>query len=230
MAETTSKLILALETSGRHGSVAVLRGDETLSQGKIEASQRTASAMTPLIAEVLRSGDLRLAEIDIVGVTIGPGSFTGLRVGVTTAKTLAYVTKCQVIGVNTLDAIACQAPSSVASVWVVIDAQRQQLFAAYYERDAAGRMVERRATHLIDKQDWLHAFNAGDAVMGPGLNKLQSDLPAEIQVIDNTLWEPTAASVGAVTHELFKAGQRDDVWKLAPLYFRPSAAEEKLNK
>ena len=228
--EAIPNLILALETSGRHGSVALLREGKLLASGKIAAHQRTAAAMTPLIADVMRSAGLALQAIDLVGVTVGPGSFTGLRVGVTTAKTLAYALKCQVIGVNTLDVIARQAPPSAMSVRVVVDAQRQQLFAAHYQREAQGPMATRQPTEIIDKEAWLKSLGADECVMGPALGKLQRELPPEVHVIDPTLWEPTAASVGTAASDLFATGQRDDFWKLVPLYFRASAAEEKLLK
>ena len=228
MTESDSNLILALETSGRQGSVALLRGGAVLGEGQIQANQRTAAAMTPLIAEVVHSANLELSQVDVLGVTIGPGSFTGLRVGVTTAKTLAYVLKCEVVGVNTLDVIAHRMPATISSVKVVLDAQRQQLFVADYQRDNQGWMVAQQATSIVDKDAWLDSLTAGDSVTGPAVGKLTADLPADIHVVDRDLWEPTAASVAAVALQRYQAGQRDDFWKLVPLYFRPSAAEEKL--
>ena len=223
-----SSLILALETSGRHGSVAVLRGDVVLASGQISPQQRTAAALTPLIRDTMNSASIALTDLDCVAVTSGPGSFTGLRVGVTTAKTLAYVLNCQVIGVNTLSVIAHQSPSNVASVNAVMDAQRQQLFAATFRRDAQGRMTEVEPTTIIDNDAWLASLSDDAVVCGPGLTKLRSTLPSAVMIIDDKLWEPTAKAVGAVANAMIEAGQYDDLWKLTPQYFRKSAAEEKL--
>src|SRR5215813_11089947 len=112
--------ILAIETSGRHGSIATLCGEaEALSvvgQTMLNAEQRTAQALAPALRSLLSEAGWRPDSVELVAVAVGPGSFTGLRIGVTTAKTLAYAVGCQAIGVHTLLAIAAQAPTDVNSV------------------------------------------------------------------------------------------------------------------
>ena len=196
-------LLLALETSGRHGSVALMRGDEMLADGAIGEEQRTAAALTPLIHQVVRSAGVELSELNAVAVTEGPGSFTGLRVGVTTAKTLGYVLNCAVIGVNTLRVMAQQAPADVPSVWTVLDAQRQQLFVARFIRGSTSEWDEAQATAIIDNQNWIDSLGDGDFVMGAGLAKLKDRLQGGSHVIDESLWKPTAESLDLVARQLF---------------------------
>jgi tRNA threonylcarbamoyl adenosine modification protein YeaZ len=100
------------------------------------------------LKELLHEVDWCVESINLVVVAVGPGSFTGLRIGVTTAKTLAYAVGAEVIGVNTLAVIASQAPRSDTPLWVVIDAQRGELFAAKFdaERKLIGETQE--PTHL----------------------------------------------------------------------------------
>lgn len=230
MSEASENTILALETSGRRGGVAVLRGEKLLANGEIPADARTAATLTPLIAEQLEQAHLTLQQINLTAVPSGPGSFTGLRVGVTTAKTLAYVLGCDVLGLNTLEVIAQQVPAEVDAVWAVLDAQRQQLFAARFERDPCGRMRPVESTAIIDNADWLARLRGGESVTGPGLRRLQDRLGSDVHVVDSQFWEPRAETVARLAKRHYDAGRRDDFWKLVPQYFRQSAAEEKLAK
>jgi len=165
-------------------------------------------------------------DIQLIAVTQGPGSFTGLRIGVTAAKTLAYAVGAEVIGVNTLKVIASQVPAERQDVWAVMDAQRGQLFTARFRRREGDweAIVE---THIMDNGLWLQSLTPDAAVTGPGLAKLRDRLPSGIAVVQESCWTPEAATVGRVGYLEFRAGKRDDLWALAPEYFRKSAAEEK---
>ena len=114
----------------------------------------------------------RPQDVQLVAVTQGPGSFTGLRVGVTAAKTMAYAVGAEVFAVNTLKVIAEQSPAGVQRVCAVLDAQRQQLFAADFQRQA-DRLVEASGTRIEDIADWLAGLSADTAVSGPGLARLR---------------------------------------------------------
>src|SRR5437773_12166637 len=102
--------VLALETSGTAGSVAVLDDEQLLTAVALDPAQRTARTLAPAIRDVLKHVGWAPTDVQLVAVTAGPGSFTGLRLGVTTAKTFAYAAGCEVLGVNTLEVIAGRAP------------------------------------------------------------------------------------------------------------------------
>lgn len=216
--------ILALETSSRCGSVALLADERLIGSSPLLPGQRTAAVLAPTIAAQLDVAGWKAADIDLVAVAQGPGSFTGLRIGVTMAKTLAYAISAEVIGVNTLEVIAAQAACSRRNVWAVIDAQRQQLFASMTTTEEAG------PTRLIDNQQWLAQLKPSDAVNGSGLRKLVDRLPTGVEVCDQSLWTPQAEMVARIGLRHFQAGRRDDMWKLVPQYYRPSYAEEKLKE
>jgi tRNA threonylcarbamoyladenosine biosynthesis protein TsaB len=224
--------IVAIETSGRHGSVAALHGEadraELIRQITLTGNQRTAQALAPALRELLTDIDWRSPSVELVAVAVGPGSFTGLRIGVTTAKTFAYAIGAKVIGVNSLAAMAAQAPLSHAPLWTVLDAQRQELFAARFVADEHGKMPVDCETSIVARDAWLAQAQPGDRVTGPPLRALQDKLPAGVITLSETLWQPMAAAVGLVGWRAYQAGRRDDVWKLAPQYFRASAAEERL--
>lgn len=227
-----SKRILAIETSGRHGSVAALLGeaDGALVVGQIVLSgeQRTAQSLAPSLQQLLAAADWSPRAVELIAVAVGPGSFTGLRIGVTTAKAFAYAVGAEVVGINTLTALAAQAPSSASPLWTVLDAQRQELFAAKFVGGGGGLDIRAECDASIVSQDrWLADLQPGDRVTGPALIRLAPRLPTGIVAVPEGLWQPMAAAVGQVAWQSFQMGQRDDVWKLAPNYYRPSAAEEK---
>lgn len=225
--------ILALETSGQSGSVALLRGHEVVGQIQLDASRRNAQTLAPAMQDLLQSHGWRPADVQAVAVAIGPGSFTGLRVGVTTAKTFAYAVGAQVVGVNTLDAIAYPAadvvPKTVERLIVGMDALRGELFAASYRRAEEGRWTTLEPASVVPVAEWLRQLSADIAVTGPALAKLADQLPANVFVVSREHWYPQAVSVGSLAATRLESGEFDDLWKLAPLYLRRSAAEEKLD-
>ena len=227
-----AKRILAIETSGRLGSVAALLGTalglELLSELSLTGTQRTAQALAPTLQQMLQKVGWAPASIGLVAVAIGPGSFTGLRIGVTTAKALAYSLGAEIIGVNTLDALAAQAPPSSAPLWAILDAQRQELFAAKFVSVDDGAMQSVRETAIVSQEHWLSQLQPGDRVIGPALSRLASRLPPGVESLAEDAWQPTASSVGKIAWREYQSGRRDDLWQLSPNYYRASAAEEKL--
>ncbi len=226
-------MILALETSGYGGSVALLDGDKPLAELPLDSRRRSAASLAPAIAQVLAAAGHRAADVRLVAVTIGPGSFTSLRVGVTTAKAFAYAVGAQVVAVNTLEAIAAHwqwstggvagAPTIIAAA---IDAQRGDVYAARFH--VVGERLEGLAPAAICAAgDWLASLAPGWLATGPALETLAPRLPSGISTAPRESWLPTAATVGRLAAARHAAGQHDDLWTLAPLYLRRSAAEEK---
>ncbi len=223
--------ILALETSGSAGSVTALDDEQLLAAATLDPAQRTARVLAPAMRDVLEQAGWCAADVQLVAVASGPGSFTGLRLGVTTAKTFAYAVGCQVLAVNTLEVIASQAPAECSPVEVVLDAQRQQFFSGSLARDERDELVWLRPTQIVDTEEWLTAWAAKqDAkawVTGPLLDKIAQRLGAGVRTVERQLWQPTAVAVGRLALRHYRSGRRDDVYQLVPQYFRRSAAEEK---
>ncbi len=220
--------VLALETSTFSGSVAALEADQLLDEIATPAGTRTAQTLAPTIRRLLTSVGWEINGVQLIAVTRGPGSFTGLRIGVTTAKTLAYCTGASLIGVNTLRVLAAQSEGTDKQlVWAVADAQRQQLFAAQFRRDAELSCV--RPTAILDKASFLSQLRPGEMVTGPGVQALTSELPASILASPETSWTPRACTVGKLASQLLQRDGPDDLWSFRPNYFRKSAAEEKLS-
>jgi tRNA threonylcarbamoyladenosine biosynthesis protein TsaB len=219
--------ILALETTESIGSVAALVGDNLLREKSLDPEKRTARSLAPGIQTLLEEVGWKPGEVQLVAVTVGPGSFTGVRVGVATAKTFAYCVGAQVLGVSTLDAIVAGAPPDILAVEAAVDAQRGDVVAGAYHRDRDGWFRPTQPPALLGMDKWLGGLAPGSVVTGPVLSRI-ARFPEEIQVLEASYWRPRAAWVGRVAARDFSRGRRDDLWALVPRYARRSAAEEKL--
>ena len=235
--------ILALETSGQAGSVAALAAEQLLGQVRLTDGQRSGQALAPAIAAQLTQVDWRPADLQLIVVTSGPGSFTGLRVGVTTAKTLAYATGAALVAVNTLDVCAHQMVDSwsrvagIKRLLAVMDAQRGQFFAGLYARAGTGEIRCDRGTRIEEPRPLGEILEAATLLTGPGARKLLECLPMGPQADElleagrlapDELMFPTAEMVGRLGYRLAMAGHTIDPFVLIPEYYRASAAEEKL--
>ncbi|MCA9239341.1 MAG: tRNA (adenosine(37)-N6)-threonylcarbamoyltransferase complex dimerization subunit type 1 TsaB [Planctomycetales bacterium] len=220
--------LVAFETSGKTGSVAAAWGanaDLSIRQKVLPQSSRSAQSLAPTLADLIRDLGWQAHDLQAVAVASGPGSFTGLRVGVTTAKLLAYAAGCQVVEVNTLATIAHQASQDAPAdspVWAILDAQRGELFGAKFR--AGNQEVP---TQIISRERWLEMLAPGDTVAGPVLDRLAGELPAGVRVASQTSWLPTAATVARLAVPLAQQGVFTDPLELVPRYHRLSAAEEK---
>jgi tRNA threonylcarbamoyladenosine biosynthesis protein TsaB len=222
--------ILALETSEVTGSVAAAADGKVLVELQLDPRQRSAQSLAPTIKSVLAEVGWQPREIGLLAVTVGPGSFTGLRVGVATAKVLAYAAGAEVLGIGTLEVIAAAAPDEVPAVSVAVDAQRGDVVAQGFRRGAAGWLVPLAAAALVPLEQWITGLPPGFAVSGPVLKKWTASLPVGVTMLDRALWRPMAGNVARLAYRDYLAGRRDDLWNLLPLYSRPSAAEEKWGK
>jgi tRNA threonylcarbamoyladenosine biosynthesis protein TsaB len=216
---------MVLETSGRSGRVAVALGADLRAVRAMEESRRHARDLAPAVADLLAGQGWKPRDLHGVIVSRGPGSYTGLRVGVMSAKALAYATGCALIGAETFAAVALQAPAEVHAVEVLADAQQDRVYAQSFVREGEGW---RPRTHLAIRpfEEWLAAKEPAAWVTGPGLAKWEGRLPRPTPVVPEGLREPQPQSLLRLGLSRYLAGERDDVFALEPLYLRPSSAEE----
>ncbi|NOX56260.1 MAG: tRNA (adenosine(37)-N6)-threonylcarbamoyltransferase complex dimerization subunit type 1 TsaB [Planctomycetes bacterium] len=226
-------IVLGIETSSRAASVALLRDDQLLDERSLEdRGKRHGQTLVAEAARLFRTQGIKPQQCDLVAVSIGPGSFTGLRIGVVFAKTFAYAVGCPVAAVDTFLCVAETAPAEVSELFVIGDAQRQQLFVGRYERRTDDRGlagVWRRVGELqiCDAETWGTGRSSTDVVTGPGLERFAALLAHRCRLLPPEFWHPTAGAVAQIGRRLAEAGQTADLWTLQPLYVRKSAAEEK---
>lgn len=221
--------ILAIETSGPAGSVAAADGCSLLAELPLNPQQRGAQSLAPALVELLRQVSWQPKDVQLVAVSIGPGSFTSLRVGVTTAKTFAYAISADILAIGTLEAIAAQAADAGegAQIATAIDAQRGDVYAALFRRQSSYEFDVLHAPAICRAGEWIDGLTSTVSVSGPALEKLAERMPREIVIAPRDAWYPKASTVARLAAARFTAGERDDVWRLAPLYLRKSAAEER---
>ena len=219
---------VAIETVATAGSVALLSGDDVVNEHVLTADYRSARTLAAGLQKIWHAANR--PTVDLVAVAKGPGSFTGLRVGVITAKALAYAWRAQLIGVNTLDAIAAQiAVPRDGQLQVMLEAQRQELFVAKYQALENGEWERTGPDEIIAVQQWLADLAAADniVVAGPALKRLRDKIPPTVALAAESAWHPQAATVGRCARKLLRAGASDELWTLLPHYLRASYAEEK---
>ena len=186
--------------------------------------------------ELLQSHGAMPRDVKAIAVSKGPGSFTGLRVGLVCAKTFAYATGCQFVAVDTFEAIADNCPLDVRDVWIVENAQRGDFFVGRYMRDEADTWSQAGPIQTVAAEEWLAARTADETITGPGLahGDLQS-VRARL-LTDETVARPRASAIARLGQRRLlardAASPQDDFdfWKAVPFYIRPSAAEEQQAK
>ena len=222
-----SLLTLGVETSGLTGAVALRRDGQTIESVTLQQSgRRHAQTLVSEVDALLRRSNLVAKQLQVVAVSIGPGSFTGLRVGVVFAKTLAYAVGCRLIAVDTFRAIAAASPRDVTDVFVVSDAQRGELFVGRYSWAATATDHSspiRQGEITIEPADSFCRRAGEISVSGPSAGTLSP----KMRVHAPQFHQPRAEFIAALGEQQALAGEQSDLWPLEPFYLRRSAAEEK---
>ncbi|NOZ19681.1 MAG: tRNA (adenosine(37)-N6)-threonylcarbamoyltransferase complex dimerization subunit type 1 TsaB [Planctomycetes bacterium] len=215
---------LAIETSHVVGSVAVAEGPDVLAEESFEQGMVHGRELVPRMKALLERVGWGLAEVELIAVSIGPGSYTGLRVGVAAVKTIAYALGTPVVAVPSLDVLARNAPDDAEVVCPVVDAKRKQVYTCRYD-GSRNRQGDHRVVH---PQELAQTLSPGAFVLGDGLAYYADVFERRgFTIADESLWRPRAAVVAALGRALYMAGQRDDSLSLVPLYLRRPEAEDK---
>ncbi len=217
--------------------MAVLRGQRIIRKVNLSPNQRSAATLAPALKEILQWCKQQGHPPSMVSVADGPGSFTGLRIGVTTAKTLCYALELPLVGVDSLAAIAAAAfhdHSKCQHIWTVLNAYRGQVFLGKFERDTLlpnpaflPRNWTRhpRTTQILPQQEWVTQLEEkGDAIALTG-----DQTPLGARSVNALHRECDAIGVGLLAIRAAALQQFSDPMQLVPRYLKPSAAEEKAN-
>jgi tRNA threonylcarbamoyladenosine biosynthesis protein TsaB len=230
---------LAIDTSLARGGVAGLDG-ERIAVRHFAAAADHARLLAAALDEVAAELGWRPRDVELVAVIRGPGSFTGLRVGITTAKAVAWAAAARLVGASLFEVLAWRIARKIGPatgpVAIALDAGRGEVFAAdaWPAADAVtGWTVG--AARIVAARDWLAGLPPGTTVTGPALTMLQAagDPAArrgDLVFAPEGVRQPCAAAVGAVARLYAAAGLTHDPLSLTPDYLRPSYADEQAGR
>jgi tRNA threonylcarbamoyladenosine biosynthesis protein TsaB len=224
-------LILAVDTTTPSGSVALLKDGELVGEFDLESPATHSARLLRSIDFLIRANDLDIRAIDAYAVAAGPGSFTGIRIGLSVVKSLAFASGKMIAAVSTLEALAAKiAVPPVRLACPVLDAKRGEIYAALFEV-RSGRLVESIPQGAYDPDAFFARLPAHrvTAFIGNGLILYREKLLTYIR--DKARFPRRspfiAAEVGRLGQGLLLAGKGVPAGGLEPFYFRASQAEEK---
>lgn len=224
-------LILAIETSTLTSSVALLKNGSLAAELSIHTKKTHSEMLMPNIEQMLVLAGADRKDLSAVAVSIGPGSFTGLRIGLSTAKALAYALNIPIVGVPTLTALAYNCPIPGALLSPMLDAQKGNVYQALYKWQN-GQMHEVIPARVIGFDAALDELNSqdlptillGEIAVANG-DKIRSFTPKIAQAEAHIIM-PRAGSVAALGQRMLLEGTSHNVMTLDPFYIRRSEAEE----
>ena len=215
--------ILAIETATRQLGVAVMEGDRPLASFELLGDYPHAVELPGAVSRVLKESGLTLAKIDGIAVDIGPGSFTGLRIGLAFAKALAFPKKIPLTGVASLDVLAAGAPFAPGLVCPVLDARQKNVYAALYRSEDGA--PAREGDYLLGPAEEILLMVKEPAVfLGDGVAAWRERIEAlcpEPRFAEPALWMPRATILGRLGAARFARGEAAQAERLVPLYLYP---------
>jgi tRNA threonylcarbamoyladenosine biosynthesis protein TsaB len=222
--------ILAIETSGRVGSIALALDEQIVAEEQFPHGLKHAAEILPTIDRLCRAQDWSPKSLHHLYVSVGPGSFTGLRIGITLAKTMAWATGIKLVAVPSVRVLVENAPPEARHVIIVLDAKRDQIFTARFER-VDETWVERESARLDSLTAMLDRSPRPVYLLGEGIPHHEKFIPNDLE-IRLTAPDTSRARAGAVVTvgaKLAAAGEFADPNHLIPLYIRKPEAEEKMD-
>lgn len=203
--------LLAIDTSTEYLSLAVMRNGKIAAKMHKKAAMAHSSLLVPMIAKVLKKAKLILKDLDGFAISIGPGSFTGLRIGVATVKGLAMALDRPIVTVPTLDVIAENIKGFRGTICPVLDARKKKVYACLYRSD--GENIKRASKYLLiptaDLEKRLEKVRGDILFLGDAIEAGKEPNPG---------WHPRAEVVAALGAEMFKKRRFVKAEELEPMY------------
>ncbi|MBR0283754.1 MAG: tRNA (adenosine(37)-N6)-threonylcarbamoyltransferase complex dimerization subunit type 1 TsaB [Selenomonadaceae bacterium] len=222
--------ILAIDTSTQVSSVAVVSDGKLAAELTMQAKLTHSETLLPHIEEVLGMANQKKEELEGIAVSLGPGSFTGLRIGLATAKAMAYALQLPIVGVPTLRALAWHFPVEGFQLLPMIDAQKGNVYVERYMWEH-GKLLKKTEVQVLPVEDVIRRTEElpGTVVlMGDVISKRiegKQTLPMHVMLAPLHLRMPRAANVALCGLELLKEGKTGNVMDMEPVYIRRSEAE-----
>ncbi len=229
--------ILAIDTTSRFLSLAVYDYGR-VAEYNLDTGSKLSSLLVPSIKRVLDVLKLDIGDIDYFAVGVGPGSFTGIRLGFSTVKGFSLALRKPVIGIPTLDALAMNATVSDKEIITAIDAKRGLVYSCVYT-NKEGRLIKNTPYLLLKVEELLKKIKRPAVILGDALklyhNEIVKNAPG-IVFLENDLWYPKARNIISLALKKLKGTKPDASIRLKPIYLYPKecqireARKEKLKR
>ena len=224
--------ILALDSSAVVASVALTDGQTLLAEYTLNRGNTHSESLLPMVESVLTKAGVAIGDIDLFAVSAGPGSFTGVRIGVATLKGLAFGQEKPCVGVSTLEALAENlrfVPGAL--ICPVMNARRNQFYTALFRNSADGqeRLLPDSALSAEELDEILKQYKEPICLVGDGYELAKQLLKRPTCATTARLQLQSACSVAAVALRMAEAGLVCDDQTIAPVYLRPCQAERERN-
>lgn len=239
IAQDQHGITLDLETSGRQGSVAIGKNDEIIAAEEFSAPMKHSAEIFPAIQHLLGEHNLTPSQITCCCVSVGPGSFTGLRIAVTIAKMMSLASQCKIVAVDTLDVIAANAvfdrqiqQQDINTLAVILDAKRGKFFTGIYRRSKkpasqdklSGNWEKQNDDTILSADEFRQMFADSEEpvyLLGEGLVYYRDDFESEnIKILDESYWTPKADNLYKLGVEKAARQQFTPATELVPKYIQ----------
>lgn len=214
--------ILGIDTSSSSLSVAVMDNDLLKGEFTLNHKLTHSEQMMPLLDSLLSHLELKMSDIDLIGVSVGPGSFTGIRIGVAAANAMAMALDIPVVGISSLEAMAYTAGETAYTIVSTFDAQRDRFyFNAYRFKNSELKALE--AEDVLEKEDLIKKLESYDKVLLLGdAVFINDELPLNVKKAKRAVRYVRASSVCELAHRNYLLGKTGFA---VPVYLRKSQAE-----
>jgi tRNA threonylcarbamoyladenosine biosynthesis protein TsaB len=228
--------ILAVETSSLTAGVAVMEDSTLLGEYSINHKKTHSTMLMPMIKELMDKLELLPADIDVYAASVGPGSFTGLRIGITTVKSIAYAAGKPVVSVPTLDALAYNVPMVHSLVCPIMDARNNQVYTCLYSREGSVqvKVMNYAGIPVGELMEIIKGRNSSVVFVGDGVEKyrefIKEQLGDRCEFAPGSLLLHKASSVAGLGLLKARKGELENPFDMAPFYLRKPQAERELEK
>lgn len=222
--------ILAIDTSTKFLCLG-LSDNKKIYEYKLEVARLLSSLITQTIKRILEGLGWKVSDIDYFGCGLGPGSFTGMRVGMATLKGLAWSSHKPVVGVATLDTLAKNACSTHGNYIIpAVDAKRGLIYTAIYKNKDNKRLT---SYMLLDKEAFLKKIKNGSVILGDAVDLYKEDIlksKKKVVILDKDYWYPEPFNIMGLVREKIRDKEVTNSFKLRPIYLYPKECQIKVKR
>lgn len=223
-------VILCLETSTTNCSVSIAKnGEVVVAREHNDVNYSHSENLHKFIKEALKDASFLLSDINAIAVSMGPGSYTGLRIGVSAAKGLCYALDVPLISISTLQALACQVKTDSGYIIPILDARRMEVYSAVFDRHH--QEFRRIKAEIIDDNSFQEFISKDKTyLIGPGAEKCKTVLNHPNIIFLDDILMPSSKEMAYLAEEKYRTGDFEDVAYFEPYYLKDFIAGKKKEK